>query len=78
VSIRAICSCDKQKQATTTLPIVMDAIKAITNRDGRDQHLHREVQKCSQTKPLKCNEEGHGNQSQSHKAALLTNAAKAL
>ncbi len=56
----------------------MDAIKAITNRDGRDQHLHREVQKCSQTKPLKCNEEGHGNQSQSHKAALLTNAAKAL
>jgi hypothetical protein len=33
-----MCSCDKQQQATMTLPIAMDAINAIANCDGRNQH----------------------------------------
>ncbi len=58
-----------------TLPI---AIKAISNCDGCNQCLHPEAPKHSWSKPLKRNKEGHGNQPQSHKAALPTNATKAL
>jgi hypothetical protein len=55
----------------------MDAIKAITDRDGRDQHHHCEAPKRSRDEPLNRNKEGHGNQPQSHKAALPTNATRA-
>jgi hypothetical protein len=50
----------------------------IANRNGRNQHNHHEMPKRSWEEPLKRNEEGHGNQPQSHKAALLTNATRAL
>ncbi len=43
----------------------MDAIKAITNHDGRDQRHHRETPKRSQDDTL-------------HKAALPTNLTRAL
>jgi hypothetical protein len=56
----------------------MDAIKAITNCNGCNQRLHHEAQKHSQSEPLKRNEEGHGNQPQSHKAVLPMIATKAL
>jgi hypothetical protein len=56
----------------------MDAIKAITNSDGHNQRNHREMPKRSQEEPLKRNEDGRGNQPWSHKAALLTNATRAL
>jgi hypothetical protein len=56
----------------------MDAIKAITNSDGHNQSLHGEVQKRSQSKPLKCNKEGQGDQPHSHNVALPTNATRAL
>jgi hypothetical protein len=56
----------------------MDAIKAITNGDGGNQHHHCEGPKRSQDEPLKRNEEGHGDQPQSCKAALPTNATRAL
>jgi hypothetical protein len=69
-------SCDKQQQATTTLPIAIDTIIVITNRDGCDQRLHCEAPKRSQEEPLKRNEEGCGNQPQSHKVVLLMNATK--
>jgi hypothetical protein len=55
----------------------MDTIKAITNCNGWDQHHQREAPKHLQDKPLKRNKEGRGNQPQSHKAALMTNAARA-
>ncbi len=60
-----------------TLPIAMVAIKAIVNRDGRDQCNFCEMPKCSREEPLKCNKEGRGNQLQSHKADLSTNATRA-
>jgi hypothetical protein len=69
-------SCNKQQQATKTLPIAMKAIKAITNCDGRNQCHHHELPKRSRDKPLKPNKEGRGNQPQSHKVALPTNATK--
>jgi hypothetical protein len=56
----------------------MNAIIAITNRDGCNEHLHPEAPKCSRDEPLKCNEEGRGNQPQSHKVALPTNVIRAL
>jgi hypothetical protein len=62
----------------TTLPIAIDAIKSITDCNGRNQFLHCEVQKRSQSKPLKRNEEGRGNRPQSHKEALPMNVTKAL
>ncbi len=55
----------------------MDAIKAITNRDVYNQCHHCEEPKHSQDKPLNHDKEGHGNQPQSHKAALPTNAMRA-
>jgi hypothetical protein len=58
----AMHSCNKQQQATMTLPIAMDPINAITNRDGPNQQNHHETPKCSQEEPLKCNKEGCGNQ----------------
>jgi hypothetical protein len=62
----------------TTWPIAMDAIKANIDHDGRNQCHHHEAPKRSQDKPLKCNKDGHGNQPQSHKVALLMNATRAL
>jgi hypothetical protein len=62
----------------TTLPIAMDTINAIANRDGRNQRNHREMPKHSQEEPLKCNKKRCGDQSQSHEAVLLTNATRAL
>ncbi len=56
----------------------MDAINAIANCNGRNQCLHREAPKRSQDEPLKHNKEGRGNQPQSHKAVLPTNATRAL
>ncbi len=70
-------SCNKQQQLTTTWPIAMDAIKAITDCDGCNQHHHHEALRPWRDKPLNCDEEGHGNQPQSHKAALPTNATRA-
>ncbi len=55
----------------------MDATKAIANSDGCDQRNYRETPKRSWEKPLKCNEEGRGNQPRSHKVALSTNATRA-
>ncbi len=55
----------------------MDGIKAITNCNGRNQHHHYEAPKHSRDKPLNRNKEGHGNQPQSHKTALPTNATRA-
>jgi hypothetical protein len=56
----------------------MDAIKAITNRDRRNQRHHHEVPKHSRDKPLNRDKEGHGNQPQNHKATLPRNATRAL
>jgi hypothetical protein len=78
MSVRARHSWDKQEQITTTLPIAMDAIKAIANHNGCNQRNHLEAPKCSREMPLKRNKEGHGNQPQSHMAALPTNAMRAL
>ncbi len=39
----------------------MDAIKAITDRDGRNQRHHCEVPKRSRDEPLKRDEKGHGS-----------------
>jgi hypothetical protein len=61
-----------------TLPIAMDAIKAIANHNGCNQCHHREAPKRSRDEPLKCNKEGHGDQPQSHKAASTTNTTRAL
>jgi hypothetical protein len=61
----------------TTLPIVMDAIKGITDGNGRNQCHHCEVPKRSQDEHLKRNEEGCGNQPRSYKAALPMNAPRA-
>jgi hypothetical protein len=55
----------------------MDTVKAITNRDGRNQHHHCEAPKHSQGEHFKRNKDGHGNPPQSHKAALPTNATRA-
>ncbi len=55
----------------------MDTIKFITNCNGCNQCHHREALKCSRDKPLNCKEEGCGDQPQSHKAALPTNATRA-
>ncbi len=55
----------------------MDAIIAITNCNGRNQCLHCEAPKRSQDEPLKRNEEGCGDQPQSHKPALPTNMTRA-
>jgi hypothetical protein len=54
----------------------MDAIKAITNHNGRNQRHHCEAPKRPQDKPLNRDKEGHGDQPQSHKAALPTNATR--
>ncbi len=70
MSIGARHSCNKQQQATTTLPIVMDAIQAIANHDGCDQRNHREVPKCSQDEPLKRDKEGCGDQHQSRRQRM--------
>jgi hypothetical protein len=70
-------SCNKRQQATMTSPIVMGAIKAITDRYGHDQRLHREAPKRSQEGHLKCNEEGRDNQPRSHTAALPMNTTRA-
>jgi hypothetical protein len=56
----------------------MGMIKAITNGYGRNQRHHHEAPKCSRDKPIKRDKVGHGNQPQSHKAALPTNATRAL
>jgi hypothetical protein len=77
VSIKASPKCGKQQQATTTLPIAMGAIEAITDRDGCNQRLHREVPKRSQEEPFKRNKEGRGDQPWSHKAASPMNATRA-
>jgi hypothetical protein len=61
-----------------TTPITMGAIKAITNCNGHKQRLHCEVPKHSREEPLKRNEEGHGNQPQSHMAASSIDATRAL
>ena len=45
----------------------MDAIKVITNPNGRDQYHHREASKLLQNKPLKRKEEGQGDQLRSHR-----------
>ncbi len=78
MSVGARHSCDKQQQLTTTWPITMDMIKAITDCDRHNQCHHCEAPKRSRNKPLKCNKEGHGDQPQSHKAALPTNATRVL
>jgi hypothetical protein len=54
----------------------MGTIKAISNWYGRNQRLHHEAPKGSQEEPLKRNEEGRGNQPQSHMAVLLMNATR--
>jgi hypothetical protein len=77
MSVGASCSCDKQQQLMTTWPIAMDAIKTITNHDERNQHHHREAPKRSLEEPLNRDKEGRGDKSQSHKAALPTNATRA-
>ncbi len=59
-------------------PIAMDAIDTITDRNGCNWCHHHEVQKRLWNKPLECNEKGRGDQPQSYKAALLTNATRAL
>ncbi len=78
MSIGAMRSCNKWQQATMTLPIAMYAMDSIANCDGRNQCNHCEMPKRSWEEPLKCNKEGRGNQHQSHKAALSTNATRAL
>jgi hypothetical protein len=45
----------------------MDLIKVTTNCNGRDQCHHREASKLLRNEPLKREEEGQGNQLQSHK-----------
>jgi hypothetical protein len=56
----------------------MDAIKAITNRDGRHQPHHQEAPKRSREEPFNRDKEGRGDKSQSHKTALPTNVTRAL
>ncbi len=56
----------------------MDAIEADTDHDGRDQRHHGEAPKRSRDEPLNRDEEGCGDQPQSHKAASPTNATRAL
>ncbi len=75
--VGAMRSCNKQQQAMTTSPIVMDTINAIAICDGRNHRNHCETPKRSREEPLKRNEEGRGNQPQSHEAALLMNATRA-
>jgi hypothetical protein len=58
---------DKQQQATTPSPIAMDAIKVITNCNGRNQCHHCEASKLLQNEPLKFDKEGRGDQLWSHK-----------
>jgi hypothetical protein len=55
----------------------MDAIKAKTDHNGCNQRHHHEALKRSRDKPLNRSEEGRGNKSKSHKAALPTNATRA-
>jgi hypothetical protein len=55
----------------------MDAIKAITDHNRRNQRHHPEAPKHSQDEPLKQEKKGHGNQPQSYKAALLMNKMRA-
>ena len=57
--------------------IMMDTIKAITNRNGHDWCYHREAPKRLWSEPLERNEEGRGDQPRSHKAASPTNATRA-
>ncbi len=64
MSIGARRSCNKQQQLMMTWPIMMDANKAITDCDRRNQRHHRDAPTHSQDKPLKRNEEGSGNQPQ--------------
>jgi hypothetical protein len=56
----------------------MDAIKAFTDCNRCDLRHHCEAPKRSRDKLLKHNEEGRGNQPQSHKAALPMNTTRAL
>ncbi len=63
-----------QLQQAMASPTAMDAMKAITDCNGRNQRHHCEAPKRSQDEPLKHDEEGRSNQPQSHKAALPTNA----
>ena len=77
MSVRARHSRDKQQQAMTTLPIAIDTIIVITNRDGCDQRLHCEAPKRSRDEPLYDKVECD-NQPQSHKAAFSMNATRAL
>jgi hypothetical protein len=56
----------------------MDGIKTIADCDGHNQRNHSEVPKRSPDELLEGDKEGHGNQPQSHKATLLTNATRAL
>jgi hypothetical protein len=62
--------CNKRQQATTTLPIAMNALKAITNCNGHDQRNHCEAPKCSQDEPLKRDKEGCGDQHQSRRQRM--------
>jgi hypothetical protein len=41
--------------------LAVDAIKAITDRDGLNQRHHREIPKRSRDKHLGCNKGGHGD-----------------
>jgi len=45
----------------------MDAIKATTNCDGRNQCHHRGASKCSRNEPLERDEEDRGDQPRSRK-----------
>jgi hypothetical protein len=56
----------------------MDMIKAITDHDRCNQRHHCEALKHSRDKPLNRDKEGHDNQPQNCKAALPTNATRAL
>ncbi len=78
MSVGASRSCNKWHQLTTTWPIAMDAIKAITYCSGCNQRHHCEAPKRSWDEPLNRDKEGRGDQPQSHKAALPANATRAL
>jgi hypothetical protein len=78
MSVGARHSCNKRQQATTTLQIAMDTIKAIANCNGCNQCNHCEAQKRSQDEPLKRDKEGRGDHPRSYKAALPTNTTRAL
>jgi hypothetical protein len=78
VGVEAISSCNKQQQATMTLPIAMEAIEAITDHNEHDEFHHCETPKCSRDEPFKRNKEGCGDQPRSHKEALPISTTRAL